>query len=119
MGKIYKKQIREFINSIVPITDKEWNRFDRRLIYTEYKKNEQISHAGKVENYIYFLVEGVTRIFHYNKNDIEYTLRFNFPISVFNSYASFISRTPSMVNIDALSDVKVFRMSYDNMQSLY
>ncbi|MCD4773460.1 MAG: Crp/Fnr family transcriptional regulator [Bacteroidales bacterium] len=119
MKKIYKNQIRGFINSVVPITDKEWERFDRRLIYKEYQKNEQILHAGKVENYIYFLVEGVTRIFHYNKNDIEYTLRFNFPISVFNSYVSFISRTPSMVNIDALSDVKSFRISYDNMQSLY
>lgn len=67
---------------------------------------------------MYFLVDGVTRIFQL-KNDMEYTLRFNFPITPFNSYASFITQTPSLINVEALTDVKVFRMSYRDMQGLY
>lgn len=118
MKKLYLEQIRAFINSIVPITDHDWCLFEKRLACKEYSKNELLLQTGEVESYIYFMVEGVTRIFHFN-DEVEYTLRFNFPISVFNSYASFISQTPSLVNVEALSDIVVFRMSYHDMQSLY
>lgn len=118
INKMYKEQIRGFISSIVPFSDKDWSLFNKNLIYKEFGKNEILLRAGEVENFMYFLVEGVTRIFQY-KNNIEYTLRFNFPIVPFNSYASFISRTPSLINVEALTDVKVFRMSYNDMQSLY
>jgi CRP-like cAMP-binding protein len=115
---MYKAQIRGFLNSVVPFSDKDWSLFNKSLTYKEFEKNEIILRAGEVENFMYFLVDGVSRIFQYN-NDMEYTLRFNFPIVPFNSYASFISRTPSLVNVEALTDVKVLRMSYDNMQNLY
>ncbi|MCD4679044.1 MAG: Crp/Fnr family transcriptional regulator [Bacteroidales bacterium] len=118
MKKIYKEQIRGFINSIVPISDKDWALFDSRLAYKEYEKNDLLLRTGEVENFMYFLVDGVTRIFQY-KNDIEYTLRFNFPITPFNSYTSFITQTPSLINVEALTDVKVLRMSHHDMQSLY
>jgi len=116
--KMYKEQIRGFLSSIVPFSDKDWFLFSKRLVYKEFEKNEIILRAGEVENFMYFLVEGVSRIFQYN-NYIEYTLRFNFPIVPFNSYASFISRTPSLVNVEALTDIKVLRVSYNNMQNLY
>ncbi len=116
--KMYKAQIRGFLSSIVPFSDNDWNLFNKRLIYKEFKKNDLILRTGEVENFMYFLVDGVSRIFQY-KNDIEYTLRFNFPITPFNSYASFITQTPSLINVEAITDVRVLRMSYDDMQSLY
>ncbi len=118
MKNIYKKQLRGYINYIVPISELDWSLFEERLHYKEYNKNEILSESGEIENYMYFLMDGVTRIFHFKNND-EYTLRFNFPISSFNSYSSFISRTPSLVAIEALTDLKLFRMSYIDMQTLY
>ncbi len=118
MKKLYLNQIRGFINSIAPITDQDWHLFEKRLIYKEFSKNEILLYAGDVEQYIYFMTEGITRIFQH-KNDTEYTLRFNFPISTFNSYVSFISQTPSLISVETLTNIKAFRMSYQNMQSLY
>jgi len=118
MKKLHKEQLRGFINYVVPISANDWSLFDKRLYYKKFEKGELISHSGETENFMYFLVDGVSRIFHFNDN-MEYTLRFNFPISAFNSYASFISRTPSLINVEAITDVKVFRMSYNDMQSLY
>ena len=118
MEKIYKNQIREFINFLVPINTNDWEEFSNRLYYKKFQKNDILLQAGEVENYMYFMVSGISRIFQ-QKNDIEYTLRFDFPISVFNSYASFISQKPSLINVQALSDLKAFRMSYADMQSLY
>jgi len=114
----YKKQLHAFINNLVNINKADWEIFNKHLHFKEYDKNEVLQRAGETENYMYFLVEGVTRIFHINDN-IEYTLRFNFPISAFNSYASFISRTPSLVNVEAISNVKVFRISHYDLQNLY
>jgi len=116
--KMYKAQIRGFLNSIVPFPDNDWALFNKRLTYKEFEKNELLLRAGEVENFMYFLVDGVTRIFQL-KNDAEYTLRFNFPITAFNSYASFITQTPSIINVEAITDVKVLRISYNDMQSLY
>ncbi|NQU35899.1 MAG: Crp/Fnr family transcriptional regulator [Bacteroidetes bacterium] len=118
MKKIYKDQLRAYINHIVPITEFDWSLFDQRLYYKEYNKNDLLSETGEVENYIYFIVEGVARICHYKKG-VEYTLRFNFPISIFNSYSSFVSRTPSLICVEALTELKLFRMSYMDMQTLY
>ena len=118
MEKNYKNQLHAFINNLVVISKADWALFNEHLYFKEYDKNEVLLRAGETENFMYFLVEGVTRIFHFNDN-IEYTLRFNFPISAFNSYASFISRTPSLVNVEAITDVKVFRMSYYDIQNLY
>ena len=116
--KMYKEQIRGFLSSIVQFSEDDWNLFNKRLIYKEFKKNDLILRTGEVENFMYFLVDGVSRIFQY-KNDIEYTLRFNFPITPFNSYASFITQTPSLINVEAITDAKVLRISYNDMQSLY
>jgi len=118
MKKMYKAQIRVFLNSIVSFSDQDWALFEKRLVYLEFEKDELLLRAGEMENFMYFLVDGVTRIFQL-KNDMEYTLRFNFPITPFNSYASFITQTPSLINVEALTDVKVFRMSYRDMQGLY
>ena len=118
MKKNYKEKLRHFINHIVPISELDWSLFDKRLSYKEYKKNDTLSHTGEVENYMYFLVEGVTRLSHM-RNGVEYTLRFNFPITIFNSYSSFISQQPSLIAVEALTDLKLFRMSYIDMQTLY
>ncbi len=118
MEKMHKQKIREFLNRVVAVPDEDWLLFDNRLRYKTFTKGHLLTRSGEVENFMYFITEGVTRIFHFN-DDIEYTLRFNFPISVFNSYASYISRTPSLINVEALTDIKVFRISYVDMQSLY
>lgn len=118
MKSRYKEQLRGYINYIVPISELDWSLFSNRLQYKEYCKDEMLTETGSIENYMYFLLDGVTRIYHFKHND-EYTLRFNFPISSFNSYSSFISRTPSVVAVEALTDLKLFRMSYNDMQTLY
>ncbi len=77
MKKAYKGQLRDYINHIVPITQLDWSLFDKRLYYKEYSKNSILSETDEVENYMYFLVEGVTRICHF-KNESDYTLRLIF-----------------------------------------
>jgi len=118
MEEIFRKQLHGFIYSLVPVPENDWKLFNESLYFKEYIKGELLLRAGEVENYMYFLVDGVTRIFQ-DKNNTEYTLRFNFPLSAFNSYVSFITRTPSLINVEAITDLKIFRISYKDMQALY
>lgn len=118
MEEAYLNKLYSFLNKVVPVTKDDWHELTIRLHYKEFEKYELITRTGETENYLFFLVDGLIRIFHM-KNGIEYTLRFNFPISAFNSYASFITRTPSLINVEALSQIKVFRISFNEMQSLY
>lgn len=118
MSSICLEKLKDFINQIVEVPDYDWNLFSNFLAYKEFRKGELLLRAGEVENFMYFLSDGITRIFQF-QNNLEYTLRFNFPISAFCSYASFITRTPSLINVEAITDIKVFRMSFENMEVLY
>lgn len=114
----YKNRARKFILQHVKINDHDWQEFSKILEYKEFSKNSFLTKNGEVENYLYFLIEGAVRLFNKFENH-EYTLRFNFPNSFFNAYASFISRSPSYLSIQTLTPVKVFRIRYENLENLY
>lgn len=112
------KNVHNFIAAHVPLTPIDWEIFFNQLEFFELEKNEIISNQGDVENYMYCIFEGVVRKFNHTKEK-EYTLGFQFPVSFFTSYSSFIMRIPSMMSLQALSYVRLARISYQNMQTLY
>lgn len=114
----YKKVIKRNLGSLAELDNNLWNNIKNRLHYHEYPKHSVITKTGTVENHIYALIDGVVRLY-YKFEKTEYTLRFNFPVTFFSAYASFISRQPSYVSIETLTPVKLFKMSYDECEELY
>ncbi len=110
--------VRRFVEQLAPFSDQEWLEFWSRMDLAEYKKNEFILKAGHVENYLYFLVSGIARLY-LNSDTKEFTLRFNFPGQFFNAYSSFFTRTPSCYSIEAITDIRLYRMSFDRLEELY
>jgi len=119
MSKLnYHLQIRKFLERAIKTTDEEWNVLSSRLVCSEFDKGDIITASGDIENYMSFIVEGAIRVF-YETKDNEYTIEFRTPITPVSSYASFISRMPSMVNIEAITPCKLYRLSYEDMQYIY
>jgi CRP-like cAMP-binding protein len=91
------------------------------LLSTEqaaFKKGSIITAQGSVENYIYFLEKGSVKFSHWV--DVkEFILDFWFEGDFFTSFVSFIERTPSPTQCQALTDVVVQRIHYQQLQDVY
>jgi CRP-like cAMP-binding protein len=100
------------------LTDEDLTQVFEKATFKHFEKGERTISEGKVENYIYFVIEGMARNF-FHKNDKETSLDFFFAGSFFGSHESFLMREPSRLNIEALTPLTVMRMHYDDLQALY
>ena len=84
----------------------------------QFDKGEVITEMGKVENYVYFIIEGVTRSYFF-KEDKEISLDFHFTGDFISVYESFLDRTPAGHAIEALTPLSMLRIRYENLTKLY
>ncbi|WP_333851166.1 Crp/Fnr family transcriptional regulator [Epilithonimonas sp.] len=113
----------EFIKQLllsknIPLNDQDWDQFAKKNIRKEYKKKDLILKAGEVENYLSFVEKGAARLF-FEKENKELTIRFVFNYQYLTAYDSFTQRTPSRCNVEALTDMVVWQVHYDDLQEFY
>lgn len=82
------------------------------------KKNEYYLQSSEVNSKLGFLVKGLVRYFVF-KNEEEATLEFTKEGEFVADYGSFISRQPSIQNIQALEDCEFLVIDYEDLQNLY
>ena len=102
----------------IPISDENWKIYSEKNVRKEYKKREIILKVGEVENYLSFVEEGTARLF-FVKDDRELTTRFVFKHQYLTSYDSFLQRSPSRCTVEALTDMVVWQIHYDDLQEVY
>lgn len=84
----------------------------------QINKGTIITKYGEIEDQVYFLISGIIEIGLLQKDE-EKILDFFFPNSFFSSYASFISRTPSDVQITALTMCTVEMIQLKDLLDAY
>ncbi len=114
-----KQLIRALFDSQALLTDEEWDLFASRLEHKFIKKGDMVLREGDVENYLSFIVSGSVRHYVYDEKCDEISVAFCSGNSFCSSYNSFIRQTPSLLSIQALEDIELWRMSYVNLQELY
>jgi CRP-like cAMP-binding protein len=82
------------------------------------KKNDYFLQATEVNTRLGFLCKGLVRYFVF-RNDEEATLEFTKEGEFVADYGSFISKEPSIQNIQALEDCEFLVINYDDLQHLY
>lgn len=111
--------IREFLNKNgVALTEEEW--FDFAAIWEEIsvKRKSIISIPGEVDRYLYFVTEGVQRVYYFDDQDREATLVFSYPYSFAGVLDSFMLQTPSRYSFEALTSSVLLRTTYSQFQSV-
>lgn len=83
-----------------------------------FQKGDCLTTIGEVENYIYLIVSGGVKVSYFVEIK-EYILDFWFQGDFFSSYVSFIERTPALTQITAISETKVERIDYHQLQATY
>lgn len=112
------ESLRKILNEKVTISENDWQFIAPKLQFQEFKKKEIITKTNAVEKNIYFILEGVFRLFlELPEKDI--TIDFGFPSNFLSSYSSFLTQTPSIASIESLTKSKVIYISQENLFEIY
>ncbi len=95
-----------------------WLLFSENMEKSEFRKKDFLLKEGEIENYLSFVEKGVARTFT-TKNEKDLTIKITFENSYLSAYDSFLKRKPSQYNIQALTDLNIWRISYENLQKIY
>lgn len=80
-----------------------------------FPKNKIIEEEGKIPQYLYFVVSGYMRLFHYNDNGDEVTSHINCPPGFITSYFNFINQTKAAENVECITECELLRITKDNL----
>lgn len=76
-----------------------------------YPKNSIIEEEGKVPAYLYYVVSGFLRLFHYNDRGDEVTTHINCPPGFITSYAHFNNGSRSEENLECITECELLRIT--------
>ena len=111
-------RLRQRFDTLTPQTDEDWLLFTAIVEPVAFQKNDFLIQAGQVEQYIYYVVEGMVRLF-LNDDGKDISLDFVFNNDFVSAYSSFLSGQPTAFTVQALTDVQALRFSRSNLLMLY
>jgi CRP-like cAMP-binding protein len=83
-----------------------------------YSKNTLLEEAGKIPQYLYYIVSGYLRLFYMDESGNEVTTHINCPPGFFTSYTHFISQTHSEDYVECITDCSLLRITKENLDRL-
>jgi CRP-like cAMP-binding protein len=111
-------RMREALGRAVHLPAEEWQNFQESLSVKNFRQGQVLIGEGQVENHLHFLSEGATRSFFF-KDGKEFTVDFQFAGDFVSAYYSFVTREPSPITIEALTDAEAVHIGYDALQAFY
>ncbi|MBD2704381.1 Crp/Fnr family transcriptional regulator [Spirosoma sp. BT702] len=112
------EQLRQKLDTLTQQSDADWQLFTPIVESVTYSKNDFLIQEGQVERYIYYVVDGMVRLF-LNANGKDVSLDFIFSNDFVSAYSSFLTGQPTEFNVQALTDVTALRFSRTNLLNLY
>ena len=83
-----------------------------------FSKNTIIEQESIVPKYLYFVVSGFMRLFHYNNLGDEITTHINCPPGFITSYSHFINLTKSNENVECITECMLLRIAKADLDLL-
>ncbi|MES2268194.1 MAG: Crp/Fnr family transcriptional regulator [Bacteroidota bacterium] len=120
MDALTQAQLNQFREQIMPyvvFNEAEWIVFIQHLKVAHYKKKQHFVEAGKVCNYLGFILSGSVRYYNIiDGNDI--TGYFSFENEMASSYKSFLTGEPAINYVQALEPSAIILVDRKNMDAM-
>ena len=108
----------KLLSSNVVLTEKEIVLCKRYFEPVLFPKNHIIEEEGKIPRYLYFVVSGFLRLFHYNDSGDEVTTHIECPQGFISAYSNFVNQTKSSENVECITDCELLKISKKNLDVL-
>lgn len=110
--------LKKRIEALSPLTEEEWQDFSSKWKIKTACKNEYLLKAGQVENYFYFMGNGVVRVFG-EKGGEEINVGFTYHDEFSGVYDSFLAQQPTDLYLQAITDCQMIRISYEGLMAQF
>lgn len=115
----------DFLDRHLALGEAEVAELELRLERRCYRAGEKILHQGSVCRHIAYMVSGKARAYFLDHDGQEFTWSFHFndedarfENQFLLDYQSFLSRTPTFLTIEAIDDVELIQLAYEDQQHL-
>ncbi len=112
------KQLKVLATAIYPFTEEEWTRFATLWKPFEAKRKEQLTIPGQTEKYLYFVIDGVQRVFYFDDLNREATIVFTYAPSFGGVLDSMLQEMPYIFCFETLTPSKFLCASFSEIKVL-
>ncbi|MFD2512251.1 Crp/Fnr family transcriptional regulator [Pontibacter locisalis] len=110
------QKLKQLVTSIRPLPEEDWEAFSSAWTRHVVKRKEPITLAGDVEDYLYFVVDGVQRVYYFDDQDREATLVFTYQPSFGGVLDSLMLQQPSRYYYETLTPSVFLRVPFLELQ---
>jgi CRP-like cAMP-binding protein len=110
-------QLKKHLFNMHRLSDEEWTELAGIWQLHHYKRKTILTAAGETERHVYFVLNGVQRVFYIDAHH-EATLVFTYPYSFSGIADSFLTRLPSRYFLETLTSSTLLRTTHTQMQHL-
>jgi CRP-like cAMP-binding protein len=107
-----------YLNSFSNISEETFETLNKIASFRRVKAKTIITRTGEIPTKYYFLVSGLMRAYLNSETGKLYTKNIFSPISFVASFTALISRKPSKLTYETLTDCKVYELDYIDMVNL-
>lgn len=111
-------QLREHIEKIISLEDKEFDFISSHFIKKSFRKNELMVQVGEPVHFNFFLLSGLTKLVYTDETAKEHILAFAMEDWWDNDFEAFYMRTRATLSMKCLEDTEALCLSIDNYDAL-
>jgi CRP-like cAMP-binding protein len=112
------EQLKQFLDTIHPLSDEEWNDLSVHWKPFIAKRKTLLTAAGEKEKYLYFVLQGVQRAYYVGPNDREATIVFTYAPSFSGVADAILTGIPSLFYLETLTASRFIRMPADELHRM-
>lgn len=111
-------QLKQLVSGISPLSDADWEEFSKLWKPLSAKRKEVLTTMDENEKYLYFVIEGVQRVYYFDEQNREATLVFTYSPSFGGVLDSLLLQTPSKYFYETLTPSAFLRAPFSELQAL-
>jgi CRP-like cAMP-binding protein len=110
--------LRQQIEKIVPLTDKEFDYVQGHFVRKKFKKNQFVVQEGQMVDNDFFILIGCLKSYSTDANGKEHIIQFGLQDWWITDYQAYYNQTTATVNIDCIEQSELLCLSYANREKL-
>ena len=110
--------LKEVVERIHPLSPDDWQSFSKTWKLKKQARKQLLTTAGQKENYLYFVTEGVQRIFHLDDGGNEATVLFTYAPSFGGVVDALLLQQPSRYFYETITASAFLQLSFYDLNQL-
>ncbi len=111
-------QLKQLVFGINPLSDADWDDFSKIWKPFSARRKEIITSMGERERHLYFVIEGVQRVYYFDEQNREATLVFTYNPSFGGVLDSLLLQNESRYYYETLTPSSFLRAPFSELQLL-